>query len=160
MADFLRSFAWQSLYSQLFSCTYNIRSFKALFGVGPDTCTVLWACLFSLQDESPFEPRHLLFLLCYCKTYESLDALSSRFRVAPKTFHKRIFQVAEALANNLKEVLSLSCFLSPTLSQSPSTCSSLAFLACLFVFDVFAVLMFSSSFLLSFLQNRNTIDSL
>ena len=71
------------------------RTFQGLFGMSPQVCAFLWLQL-ALANAS-LKKLHLLWTLCFLKTYCTESVLSSLFKTDPKTLRKWIWQIVPIL---------------------------------------------------------------
>lgn len=79
---------WKSLASRHWKGSINDRRFSALFGLSVAVVEDIWSKLsFAFRTES-LKPVHLLWLLYWFKCYDSDDASSAVWGVAPDTWRK------------------------------------------------------------------------
>ena len=63
------------------------RGFRALFGITPYICSMLWAkCIGQLSNGA--EPKHLLWTLTFLKVYSTESVHCVLFGTTEKTFQK------------------------------------------------------------------------
>ena len=115
---------WILLFISQFHVTFTQRVFAANFGVTPLICAQLWEVI--LESNRSVEPHHLLYFLCFVKTYSTFDDLSTKFRVTEKTVRTNVWKVARILYTRLQTV-SLFQF---NISISPYLFFSLSFFLC------------------------------
>jgi hypothetical protein len=73
------------------------RRFKKIFGVGPETCSRLWALILPLVPPTS-NPVHLLWSLFFLKQY-GLEKVNAAFaRCNEKTYRKWCWIVIKALS--------------------------------------------------------------
>ena len=90
---------------------YQLRQFKAHFGVSPFIVCCLWNRLIeermlSTTTEQPASPRHLLWALLFLKLYTSEEVLSRICGTTAKTFRQRVWLMLIAISG-LRNVVSL-----------------------------------------------------
>ena len=74
--------------------------FKALCGVHPTVCTIVWGELkWSMLVEDACKPKHLLWVLIFLKTYTTKSSLVVANRVDEKTLRKLIFIIIYAISD-------------------------------------------------------------
>jgi len=81
------------------------RVFQAHYGVCKSTAEVLFT-VASGADES-VKLFHVLWMLYFLKTYNTLDVCASHFRVCARTFQHHLWLVIHLLARTLKTVSAL-----------------------------------------------------
>lgn len=94
------------------------RSFRALFGCGPQLALILWNKLSSEYALLPVDATitHLLWTLMYCKQYGKWKTMRKLTNTDPKTLRKWISVVYCAF--ELMEPF----VVCSTMAQSPSSC--------------------------------------
>jgi len=100
----LGPYSWALLFQTTFNQQYTPRGFAANFGTTPAACCILYK-IASQHPTLAFKPIHVLWLLCFMKTYDSIDSLSSKFQVSEKSFRNWIWPLAIYLEANLQEGL-------------------------------------------------------
>ena len=97
---------WVQLFEHLCEVNSTDRIFHANFGVSPLICAQVWEKLLVsyTQGPFPFRKKHLLWTLCFLKTYETNDSLSTKFGEEEKTFRKWVWRMLETLYEHLDEV--------------------------------------------------------
>ena len=79
--------------------TQNQR-FKALCGVHPTVCAIVWGELKqSMLVEDACKPKHLLWALIFLKTYTTKSSLAVAMGVDEKTLLKWIFIIIYAISD-------------------------------------------------------------
>ena len=74
----------------------ELRSFKGHYGARPEVCLVLLRKL-RLVDCRP-KPKHLLWALCFLKTYSTEDLLAKKFHTTCKTLRKHVWAIVPKIA--------------------------------------------------------------
>eukprot|EP00732_Lithocolla_globosa_P001016 Lithocolla_globosa_v1_NODE_428_length_4088_cov_7.104885.p2 type:complete len:287 gc:universal NODE_428_length_4088_cov_7.104885:2910-2050(-) len=96
---------WVALFSAIFHQPYTNRVFLANFGIPPDVCQYVWvALIYTLGSSFDFEMPHLLWTLCFLKTYEIFDALHLKFNCSEKTYRTWTWKMIFALHSTLDEI--------------------------------------------------------
>jgi len=83
------------------------RDFHSLFGISPATCSVAWH--LALAEVDGVLPHHLLWALMFMKVYgneRTLLSLEGNPSPSAQTFWKYMWQVIEALADKVPDVVS------------------------------------------------------
>jgi len=94
---------WFDLCSTYFSCR-SLRTFRALFGVGPDICSYVYL----KYGEHISKPKHLLWVLNFLKEYNTLHSHASRWDVSTNTFSNVVWSTLQRLVLQMQEVHFLS----------------------------------------------------
>lgn len=94
---------WETLFTATFGAAYSPRAFVANFGCSPHICSQLWDVVES--ESTGFKQRHLLWTLCFLKTYDTFATLATRFRVTEKTMRTNVWALLDVLYAHLSEVL-------------------------------------------------------
>ena len=78
----------------------SMRHFKAVFGVSPLLCSVVWNYM---DDDEKLprraQPKHLLWTLMFLKLYNSENVLSSMCGCEEKTFRKWVWLMLAAIGS-------------------------------------------------------------
>lgn len=95
---------WKSLASRHWKGSINDRRFSALFGLSVPVVEEIWSKVsFAFRTES-LKPVHLLWLLYWFKCYDSDDASSAVWGVAPDTWRKHRNHALWVCFENMDEV--------------------------------------------------------
>ena len=80
------------------SSVSNTRRFRSFFGVHPRICATLWrSCVQSLPTSA--QPKHLLLILHFLKTYNTFEILAGVLCVDEKTARKWVWIMVDVLAD-------------------------------------------------------------
>ena len=101
---YLDKWQWALHFQELFNVSYSDRLFHSNFGVSLEICARLWAVIQSLDNS--VKPDHLLYFLCFIKSYDTFDNLATKFGVTEKTFRTNTWIVADVLSRGLDTVCS------------------------------------------------------
>lgn len=76
-----------------------LRKFRSLFGMSCKVVTKTWNSL-QLQNLLPAkaDPKHLLWMCAFLKSYDSENVYATRFKVDEKTFRKWVWIMLEAVS--------------------------------------------------------------
>jgi hypothetical protein len=75
----------------------EIRSFKSDYGARPEVCVKLLRKLRRMNCRPRID--HLLWALCFIKTYATEDSLQKKFGTTRKTFRKHIWLLVPKIAS-------------------------------------------------------------
>ena len=104
-------YSWALLFQITFNQQYTPRGFAANFGTAPFACCILYK-IASQHPTLVFKPINVLWLLCFMKTYDSIDSLSSKFQVSEKTFRSWIWPLGKKSCKRYFFLVSKFLFLS------------------------------------------------
>ena len=82
----------------------SLRRFKSNFGLHPDVVLDVWQIIQSCAKSERFKTFHLLWALFWLKTYPTEDVGGGFWRVNPKTFMRRVWQVIFVMHQQLDMV--------------------------------------------------------
>ena len=73
--------------------SYNLRRFKAHFGIEPTIVAAIWIMILPYVDQYNIQPVYLLWALYYMKTYSTWDIMAAKLHKSEKSIRKWIYQV-------------------------------------------------------------------
>jgi hypothetical protein len=91
-------------FNGIFGDSYNVRQVSSLFGVSPETITILWLLFNQMELCFVLQPVHLLWALYFLKHYPTCDAAAHHWQCDVKTYRLYIWRVIAALFTYLDTV--------------------------------------------------------
>lgn len=91
-----------SLWETIFKRPYSRRVWKQAFGVDVEVVAYIWDRYAS--RASIRQPKHLLMILYFLKTYGLCFILASRFNECVSSMHRIVFDGIQSLAVVMEEV--------------------------------------------------------
>jgi len=85
----------------------KLERFTGFYGVRPLVAAVLWDMLFDWTRNTTCMPKHLLWSLHFCKTYDTETVIAAKFGIDEKTYRKWLWFMLDGIKSLLPHVVSV-----------------------------------------------------
>jgi hypothetical protein len=85
----------------------KLERFTGFYGVRPIVVAVLWDMLFDWTRNTTCMPKHLLWSLHFCKTYDTETVIAAKFGIDEKTYRKWLWFVLNGIESLRPHVVSV-----------------------------------------------------